>query len=234
MNMKKAILGLVASVAVAVTLAAPSHAQGQQTFASITGAGAGSSNVFTYNSGAAGGFSITPGAQFLASFLPTFTTNGPATVTFTGLTNVGTVSGAGTVSNPYTQELSGGSFDVVSGGSTLLTGTFGGGNLLEGVSGASTAAITNQLNNVTYTGGSYFTSSGLSNPGSFSISMTSVTPAVGVSGGYINSFKAGGTGTFSATSAVPEPATVVPFTLGGLGLLGLIVRKSRRTNGAAA
>ena len=36
------------------------------------------------------------------------------------------------------------------------------------------------------------------------------------------------------TAAVPEPASVVPFALGGLGLLGLIVRKTRRTSGAAA
>ena len=32
----------------------------------------------------------------------------------------------------------------------------------------------------------------------------------------------------------PEPATVIPFALGGLGLLGLIVRKTRRAGGAAA
>lgn len=35
-------------------------------------------------------------------------------------------------------------------------------------------------------------------------------------------------------SSVPEPASVVPFALGGLALLGLIVRKTRRTSGAAA
>ena len=35
-------------------------------------------------------------------------------------------------------------------------------------------------------------------------------------------------------TAVPEPASVIPFALGGLGLLGLIARKTRRTSGAAA
>jgi len=38
----------------------------------------------------------------------------------------------------------------------------------------------------------------------------------------------------AAPTAVPEPATLAPFALGGLGLLGLIARKTRRTNGAAA
>ena len=38
----------------------------------------------------------------------------------------------------------------------------------------------------------------------------------------------------SRPSTVPEPATLVPFALGGLGLLGLIARKTRRTSGAAA
>ena len=38
----------------------------------------------------------------------------------------------------------------------------------------------------------------------------------------------------TAPTTVPEPASVIPFALGGLGLLGLIARKTRRTSGAAA
>lgn len=38
----------------------------------------------------------------------------------------------------------------------------------------------------------------------------------------------------SAPATVPEPATLAPFALGGLALLGLIARKTRRTSGAAA
>lgn len=38
----------------------------------------------------------------------------------------------------------------------------------------------------------------------------------------------------NAPATVPEPATMVPFALGGLALLGLIARKTRRTSGAAA
>jgi len=42
--------------------------------------------------------------------------------------------------------------------------------------------------------------------------------------------------TFTPATTVPEPATVAPFVLGGLGLMGLAfrARKTRRTNGAAA
>lgn len=41
-------------------------------------------------------------------------------------------------------------------------------------------------------------------------------------------------GSYSPASAVPEPASVVTFALGGLALLGLIARKTRRTGGASA
>lgn len=37
----------------------------------------------------------------------------------------------------------------------------------------------------------------------------------------------------ATTPVVPEPASIVPFALGGLALLGLAARKGRRTNGAA-
>ena len=225
---KSAIVLLVATGA--AFAAVPSQAQATQpvTFASITGAGSGISSVFTYTPGTTGGFSITPGAQFIASFPMTFTTNSPATVVFTGLNNVGTVTGGPT---SFSQALSGGSFSVTSGGTNLLSGTFDGGNLLDGTTGSNTPTIQNTLTNVQYTGGTYFTQSGLFNPGSFSISMTSAVPALGVSGGYFNGFKAGGTGTFQGSSSptpTPEPATVVPFLFGGLGLLALAVRKTRK------
>ncbi len=210
--------------------AAPSQAQSGQpvTFASITGAGAGISSVFTYTPGVTGGFSITPGAQFIASFPSTFTTNAPATVVFTGLNNVGTVTGG---PSSYSQALSGGTFSVTAGGVNLLSGMFDGGNLLDGTIGSFTPTLRNTLTNVTYTGGTYFTQSGLYNPGAFNISMASAVPALGVSGGYFNGFTAGGTGVFQASNApaaVPEPATVVPFLFGGLGLLALAVRKKRK------
>ena len=124
MNITKAFTGAALATGLTALLAGGAMAQAPVTFASITGAGTGISSVFTYTSGASGGFSITPGAQFIASFPSTFTTDGPATVTFTGLNNVGTVTGGPT---NYSQLLSGGTFDVSVGTTTLLKGTFDGG-----------------------------------------------------------------------------------------------------------
>ena len=236
MNIKKAITSLLSIAVLAmVGVGSASAAPGQTTFASATGAGASASNCFTYTG--ASGFSITPGATFTGQLLSNPPGQFPTTLSFVGLNNVGDVTGTGTTADPYNQLLSGGSFTLTANGGAdlLLAGTFDGGYLLQGQEGSSTSSITNKVNNVIYTGGSYFTASGLDNPGSFSLSMTSVTPTIGVTNGHFNDFVAGGTGTFSATtpsSVVPEPATVVPFLLGGLGLLGLVVRKARRTSGA--
>lgn len=235
MNIKKAMTSLLSIAVLATVGVGAASAQSQTTFASTTGAGSSASNCFTYTG--ASGFSITSGATFTGQLLSNPPGQFPTTLNFVGLNNVGTVTGTGTTADPFNQLLSGGSFSLTANGGAdlLLAGTFGGGNLLVGTTGSTASTLSNNLTNVVYTGGSYFTASGLNNPGSFSLSMTSVTPSIGVTGGHFNDFKAGGTGTFSATtpsSVVPEPATVVPFILGGLGLLGLAVRKSRRTSGA--
>ena len=235
MNISKTITGIVSTIALMAVAATAAMAQ-QQTFASATGGGSGASTVFTYTGGASGQFTTTAGSQFLGTFLPTFAINAPATLVFTGFSASGVAGGSGTTLDPYTQGLTGGTFTLDQGGTNLLTGSFMGGNILTAVTNSTTASITNSVNNVTYTGGTYFGLSGLNNPGSFSISMTSVAPPPSISGGYLTGFTAGGTSTFSAQtpSTVPEPATVVPFMLGGLGLFGLIVRKTRRTSRAAA
>lgn len=231
-NFNKSAIVLLIAAGTALA-AVPSQAQGTQTaFASITGITAGTSNsssVFTYTPGTTGGFSITSGALFSAQFLGApYSTTAPVNVTFTGLNNVGTLL-PGTTG--FTQELSGGSFNVVSGGTSLLNGTFGGGNLLGGTPGSTTSALTNTLTNVIFTGGTYFNQSGLYNPGSFSISLQGVAPPISANGSYFNGFQSAGTGSFTASSlppAVPEPATIVPFLVGGLGLLALAVRKTRK------
>lgn len=228
MNIKKAITSLL-SIAVLATVGVGSASA--QTPTSFSGVLNGYGNVFSYSG--ATGFSTTPGATFTAQ--DAFTTDSLSTLTFTGLANDGTLTTNGM--GQYTQALTGGSFLLkASGGNTLLSGTFGGGNLLVGTLGSDAGTVRNTLTSVAYTGGSYFTASGLVNPGSFSFSMTGIKPTLGVTNGHFNDFTASGSGTFSAapvSSVVPEPATVVPFVLGGLGLLGLAVRKSRRTSGAA-
>ena len=244
MNINKAIAPILASIALGVVAMVPSIAAPtpgtQATFASATGDGTvlQQSVVFTYTGGASGKFTTTSGATFAGLSSPAF--NPGSTLTFTGFSVSGLATGNGSTTNPYTQGLGAGTFSLTNASNTLLSGTFTGGNILTVASGSTTSSITNTVNNVTYTGGSYFTNSGLLNPGSFSISMTSVSPSPVIGeDGYLSQFTAGGTGTFSATlpsTTVPEPATVAPFIMGGLGLMGLAfrARKTRRSNGAAA
>ncbi len=237
MNLRKAIAGLAGAAALMGASVAPSMAQ-QQTFASVTGTGLGgqtASTVFTFGGGAGGAFSTNAGSVFNASFLPTGVVN-QATFTLTGLNVTTAATGAGTSADPFGESLLGGSFLITQNGTgtVLLSGMVGLGNTLSAVNGASTAGITANLSNVTFTGGTYFAMSGLQNPGSLSFSLTSVNPTISLTGGFINGFTAGGTGTFSASpgrpNVVPEPSTYATFGLAGFGLLGLMVRarKTRR------
>ena len=241
MNINKAIAPLLASIALVVVAMVPSIAApgGQAVFASATAGGTvdQQSVVYTYTGGASGKLTTTAGATFTG--LSGGLVNPGSTLTFTGFSASGAATGDGSAGNPYTQGLGAGTFSLTDASNTLLTGTFTGGNILTVVSGSTTASITNTVNNVSYTGGSYFTNSGLLNPGSFVTSLLGVSPSPSVGGdGYLTSFTAGGTTNFSATTraAVPEPATVAPFIMGGLGLMGLAfrARKTRRSNGAAA
>ena len=241
MNINKAIAPILASIALGVVAMVPSIAApgGQATFAVVSAGGTATqaSVALTYTGGAGGNFSTTPGAVF--SGLSGGAYDPGSILTFTGFVATGPATGDGSSGNPYNQGLGAGTFDLSNAGVELLTGTFTGGNVLTVISGSTTAGITNTVNNVTYTGGKYFLSSGLLNPGSFSTTMSSVSPSPTIGDdGYLTGFTAAGATTFSATTpaAVPEPATVAPFIMGGLGLMGLAfrARKTRRSNGAAA
>ena len=234
----KTLLGFLGAAGFSAMAATGAMAQ-QATFASATGTGpiANQSTVFTYSGGANGVFRTTGGALFNASSFPNANT---ATLTFTGFGASGMATGNGSISDPFKQILSGGTFSLKdsTSGADLLDGTFSGGNLLSAIANSSsTASITETANGVTYTGGSYFADSGLFNPGAFSISMTSVAPAPTITNGYLDAFQAGGTSTFSASTtpaAVPEAGTIVPFAIGGFGLLALVVRKNRRASSVTA
>ena len=186
--------------------------------------------MFTYTSGS--GFAVNAGSTFIDSYtLSPVTVSFPATLTFTGLSDVGNVVNLG--GSEYGQTLSGGTFLMTDSSGTLLSGTFSEA-LLTGTIGNNQGSVKTQFEDVVYDSTPYFVKSGLSDPGGLSFDLTSVTPSFGLTpaGTKFESFGAAGSGTFSATPAttVPEPGTTVPFVLGGLALLGLIVGKTRRTS----
>ena len=73
----------------------------------------------------------------------------------------------------------------------------------------------------------------------FAFSFSSINPNLSLAqNGYLSGFTAAGTGTFASNfgTPVPEPAANASLALGGLGLLGLMLRarKTRRANGSLA
>ena len=233
MNIKKIIGTFMAVMGLGVAVAAPSMAQQQQfAVAAAGGTIAQQSTVFNYSGGPAGTFTTSAGSIFTG--LSGGNVDQGATLTFTGLTASAMATTSG---SSISQTLGLGTFTLKSASNvTLLSGSFGGGNILTADTSGSTASIITTVNSVVYDTTPYLTGSGLTNPGSFSISMTSVTPPPTIVGGYLSKFQAGGSANFSAQkpAGTPEPATLATFALGGLGLLGLIARKTRRTGGMAA
>jgi hypothetical protein len=216
-------------------LVAQSSLAAQSTFAATTANGANISTAFTYTTGAAGGLTIASGSTFLSSstgFIP----DAAATLAFTGLANTGTVvTGVST----DVQNLTGGTFTLKAGNgvTVLLSGTFTGAQLVATLPLPESQAnfLTNVLG-VNYTGGSYFTASGLVNPGGFSFGLTSINPPVTLLGtGYFSSFSAGGSGTYSATipDGVIPPGVPLPrgaaLGLAALPALALCIRMRRKS-----
>jgi len=227
MNITKSIMATLGTAAIAAAAIGSASASGPVTFASLVGG----DNTITYGGG---GLAFSGGPIFTAAYdLPQGSSPTPynnTTVVFTGLKNSGATAVAG---NLFDQSLTGGTFDISQGNKVLLTGNFTGADLtgLLG-SGSKSAFVSSDLHNVTYTGGLFQTLSGIgaSSPSNaFSLSFLNIPNGLSVTNGHLNGFTASGSGQFQAPvpPAVPEPASVVPFALGGLGLLGLIVRKKR-------
>lgn len=234
MNLSKVLAGLAASVALCATITAPASAQ-QINFAGLTAVG---DTFFRYSplEGATGGLDVGGVNQFAfaSDILPPGISSELASVTFTGLDNIGVLTPGG--AGEQQQTLTGGTFSILDAdaagrpvGTVLLTGNFASASLF-GVPGSSTGNLRTVLNNVTYTGGEFFLSSGLLNPGGFSLGLSGIDPLLTVAGGRFIGFQSGGGGTFSATvpAAVPEPGVVAFAAVNGLGVLGLMVRARRR------
>ncbi len=205
-----------------LVLAAPVCRAGQTTFAGVTAMG---SSAFVYTPGINGGLAIADGSSFIALFLfpPGYVDVG-SKFSLTNFHNSGTVVA---VSGNYEQPLTGGDFALTSaGGVDLLSGNFSSAELLatDPLPNSQGSFLTTILG-VNYTGGTYFTDSGLSTPGGFSFGLTSVSPALTVSNGYFTPFVAGGSGTFSAgtlnttngANSIPAP----PMLLAAAALIGL-------------
>ena len=238
-NNLAAALGVAALALVALV---PAQAQSIEQFASVTGG----NGTFTYTGGAGGGLAMAPTGFYASLDVPSAGTliNNPATVLFTGLSNVGTT--AESTANGVTtfdQRLTGGNFTLTDGksGTVLLTGAFQGADLT-GVPGTSQAGVSTNFFGVSYSGGLYASSSGIllgpQTEDSFNFSLIGAKPNLNVSGNTLQSFTSAGNGQFTgitpSVTTVPEPASVIPFAIGGLALLGLIARKTRRVSGTAA
>jgi hypothetical protein len=235
MNIRKAITGLAASVALTAAMVAPSFAQAQQNFASATSVTTPTSNgstAFTYTGTQ---FTVSSGAQFQGSYTYGSLINAfPATLTLAGLANVpgtftSTVSGGNTT---YTQGLTGsgpagftltyaGTGNIVVSptltihpGDTLLSGTYDGSTLAATIPGggsSTTASVRETLNGLNYTSSVFFNlaqANGLTNPGAFSFDLTSVATTSGAS-------TPSGTAPYITVNA--GGTAFNPFTAGGSG-----------------
>lgn len=124
-----------------------------------------------------------------------------------------------------------GTFSIMNGATDVLSGTFTGGVM-------TTVTPSLGFSSATYDLGS--ASLGADGPiGSGSLEFV-FDPGQGfdTTGGYLHNFTASDSATFSGVTAaaVPEPATVAPFALGGLGLIGMAfrARKAKQAGGLTA
>jgi hypothetical protein len=139
-------------------------------------------------------------------------------------TNISTaVLSAGSVTQHFQ-----GSFSITSNangtGTNYLSGTFT--DSVFGANGGTGLTLTaaQPPGSVTFTSGVI---PDLLLPRAISLSFTNVTPAVGITNNSLSSFSSSVSGNFSATAAVPEPATIAA-ALSALPILGLYWARRRR------
>jgi hypothetical protein len=254
MKIKKIAADVSASLALAALATIPAHAQ-QVTFTSDST----SKSAFTYTSGT--GISVGSTSLFTAIYDPGGSDEIDVSKThlsFTGLDDSGNLVAPAPGGDVYVQNLvpkatDPGTFTLTSTtsftdgttvykpGTVVLQGTFSEATLSGAITtpASSTGSLRTEFNDVVYTGGVFFGKSGLANPGAFSFDLTSIKTGA-TSGLLLNStgtkfrtFTAAGSGTYSATAAVPEPSSVAAFAATGLGVMGLMLR-ARKSRGSLA
>jgi len=242
MDFKKAFAGIAATAALASIAVLPASAS--LTFGTVQSKP--TFSAFNYDSThPGGGVSIVPADanKFTSSSLTPDAQ--PDTLALTGLANTGFADNGGSGTN-WNQALTRGTIHLFDKNSMLLLiGTFTGANMLGNVDGTNPDASVN-MTGVVFTGGAYWTEAlieGFGPPSALTFTLISTAPLAitnNAGNNSFNSFVGGGTGTFSASftppPGVPEPASFLPFTLGALGLIALIIRsrKSARFGGFAA
>jgi len=231
MNINKAIAPILASIALSVVAMVPSIAAptpgtlapiasvttATSSNTNFTSASGGDSLVVTYPDGT---FASKIGLGTYSSVVVSLTATGGST----------TDLGGGFFKETFT----GGTFSDYFGTTKLLKGTFSSANIY-GPVGSITGGL--DISGVTYDADSVALGSFSPSVGTISLTYNVIKPSgYSLVGGKLQSFTATDSGTYSAVSTVPEPATVAPFIMGGLGLMGLAfrARKTRRSNGAAA
>jgi len=217
MKIYKAALGTLTVGALALTVGGSAMAGSLTPIASVT-TGTTANTNFTMNSGG-DTLTVTYSDATFASKIGLGTTPNNTIVNLSATGGTTSLLGGGVFEETFT----GGTFSDYSGGVKLLAGTFSGGTIL-GTVGAVTGGL--DITGVTYDADSVDLGSYSPTNGAISLTYNAINPS-GYSltdGGKLNSFTATDSGTYSAVTAVPEPASIAPFVLGGLGLMGLAAR----------
>jgi len=197
---------------------------------------------FTFTGGVGGGIVTSPVQAY--SMAPNLPLDLNTVLSINGVTETApTVTNGNVVSAAF----SGGSFSLVDGPTTLLSGTFTGSSLdYDIVSGSGAGSGANSplysMEGITYTGGTYLTDwetvNGEGPPvtGTGNLSLSAATPPASTgAGGYFAAFTSDDvTGTWDAAgtplnTSVPEPSAMAAMAIGGIGLLGMMVVARRRT-----